>query len=90
MSVKPTKNSSKGTDETSESMRALFGANFRRGRQKAKLTQVAVEELTGIRQHYISEVAHGLHNLTLGTMMALAQAVGSDVRALLKRPSKRR
>ena len=90
MSVKPARSSSKGTDETSEGMRALFGANFRRGRQKAKLTQVAVEELTGIRQHYISEVAHGLHNLTLGTMMALAQAVGSDVRALLKRPSRRR
>ena len=87
MSVKPARSSSKGTDETSEGMRALFGANFR---QKAKLTQVAVEELTGIRQHYISEVENGLHNLTLGTMMALAQAVGSDVRALLKRPSKKR
>jgi len=90
MSVKSARSSSKGIDETSEGMRALFGANFRRGRQKAKLTQVAVEELTGIRQHYISEVENGLHNLTLGTMTALAQAVGSDVRALLKRPSKRR
>jgi transcriptional regulator with XRE-family HTH domain len=90
MSVKPARNSSKGTDETSESLRALFGANFRRGRLKAKLTQVAVEELTGIRQHYISEVENGLHNLTLGTMTTLAQAIGTDVRALLKRPSKRR
>jgi transcriptional regulator with XRE-family HTH domain len=90
MSVKPTKNSSKGTDETSESMRALFGANFRRGRQKAKLTQTDVQELTGIRQHYISEVESGLHNLTLGTMITLAQAVGTDVRALLKRPPKSR
>jgi transcriptional regulator with XRE-family HTH domain len=90
MSAKPVRSSSKGIDETLGDNRALFGANFRRGRLKAKLTQVAVEELTGIRQHYISEVENGLHNLTLGTMTALAQAVGSDVRALLKRPSKRR
>ena len=49
-----------------------------------------MEELPGIRQHYISEVENGLHNLTLGTMTTLAQAIGTDVRALLKRPSKRR
>jgi len=90
MSVKPARSSSKGTDETSEGMRTLFGANFRRGRQKAKLTQTDVQELTGIRQHYISEVENGLHNLTLGTMITLAQAVGTDVRALLKHPPKRR
>jgi transcriptional regulator with XRE-family HTH domain len=89
MSAKRTGISSK-TDETLRDNRALFGANFRRNHQKAKLTQVAVAELTGIRQHYISEVENGLHNLTLGTMMALAQAVGSDVRVLLKRPSKKR
>jgi transcriptional regulator with XRE-family HTH domain len=77
-------------DERRLGARALFGTNFRRGRLKAKLTQVAVEELTGIRQHYISEVENGLHNLTLGTMTTLAQAIGTDVRALLKRPSKRR
>ena len=90
MSAKRTGISSKGTDETLGDNRALFGANFRRGRQKAKLTQTDVQELTGIRQHNISEVENGLHNLTLGTMTALAQAVGSDVRALLKRPPKRR
>ena len=90
MSAKRTGISSKGTDETLRDNRALFGADFRRGRLKAKLTQTDVQELTGIRQHYISEVENGLHNLTLGTMTALAEAVGSDVRALLKRPSKRR
>ena len=67
----------------------VFGANFRRTRLKAKLTQAAVEELTGIRQHYVSEIENGLHNLTLDTMTTLAQAVGTDVRALLRRPSER-
>jgi transcriptional regulator with XRE-family HTH domain len=79
-----------GTDETSEDMRALFGANFRHARLKAKLTQAAVEELTGIRQHYISEIENGLQNLTLDTMTTLAQAIGTDLRALLRRPPKGR
>ena len=82
--------SSMGTDETSEDMRALFGANFRQARLKAKLTQAAVEELTGIRQHYISEIENGLQNLTLDTMTTLAQAIGTDLRSLLRRPPKGR
>ena len=89
----PTKrpgSSSRGADDTSEDMRALFGANFRQARLKAKLTQVDVKELTGIPQHYISEVENGLHNLTIDTMTTLAQAIGTDMRALLRRPAKRR
>ena len=90
MPAKRTGSSSKGTDETSEDMRALFGANFRQARLKAKLTQAAVEELTGIRQHYISEIENGLQNLTLDTMTTLAQAIGTDLRSLLRRPPKGR
>ncbi len=82
--------SSIGTDETSEDMRALFGANFRQARLKARLTQANVEELTGIRQHYISEIENGLQNLTLDTMTTLAQAIGTGLRALLRRPPKGR
>jgi hypothetical protein len=43
-----------------------------------------------IRQHYISEIENGLQNLTLGTMVTLAGAVGSDIRTLLRRPPKPR
>jgi transcriptional regulator with XRE-family HTH domain len=82
--------SSKGTDKTSEDMRVLFGANFRQARLKAKLTQTDVQELTGIRQHYISEIENGVWNLTLDTMTTLAQAIGTDVRALLRRPPRGR
>lgn len=71
-------------------MRALFGANLRQARIKAKLTQVEVEAATGIRQHYISEIENGLQNPTLDTMTALAMAVGTDVRALLRPPTKAR
>ena len=81
---------SKRTDSTLEDMRALFGANFRQARLKAKLTQIDVEGLTGIRQHYVSETENGLHNLTLDTMTTLAQAVGVELRDLLRRSRKRR
>jgi hypothetical protein len=38
----------------------------------------------------IPEIENGLQNVTLGTVTALAQAIGTDVRALLRRrPSKR-
>jgi transcriptional regulator with XRE-family HTH domain len=90
MPAKRTGSSSKGTDDSSEDMRVLFGANFRQVRLKAKLTQANVEELTGIRQHYISEIENGLQNLTLDTMTTLAQAIGTDVRALLRRPPRGR
>jgi transcriptional regulator with XRE-family HTH domain len=89
MPVKRAGSSSKRTEGTLESMRALFGANLRQARLKAKLTQTDVQQLTGIRQHYISEIENGVRNLTLDTMTTLAQAIGTDIRALLKRPSKR-
>ncbi len=90
MPAKRAGSSSKGIDETSEDMRALFGSNFRQARLKARMTQADVEERTGIRQHYISEIENGLQNLTLDTMTTLAQAIGTDVRALLRRPPKGR
>ena len=90
MPAKGVASSSKRTDNTVDDMRALFGANFKQARLKAKLTQVEVEGLTGIRQHYISETENGMHNLTLDTMTTLAQAVGVELRELLRRPPKRR
>jgi transcriptional regulator with XRE-family HTH domain len=80
--------SSKGVEETAEQMRALFGANFRQARLKAKLTQVEVAALTGLQQPYISDMENGQQNLTLSTMIILARAVGSDVRSLLTRPKR--
>ena len=90
MPIKRVGSSSKGAGGTSADMRALFGTNCRQARLKARLTQTEVQELTGIRQHYISEIENGLWNLTLDTMTTLARALGTDVRALLKRPPKRR
>jgi transcriptional regulator with XRE-family HTH domain len=90
MAAERTGNLSKVNCGPLEDMRVLFGANLRLARRKARLTQTEVQELTGIRQHYISEIENGLWNLTLDTMTTLARALGTDVRALLKRPPKRR
>lgn len=81
--------SSRGVGETPEALSALFGANFREARLKAGLTQADVATRTGIQQSYLSEIESGQKNLTLTTMVILARVVGTDVRTLLKRPSRR-
>lgn len=68
----------------------LFGTNLRELRTKAGMSQKDVQTQTGIRQHYVSEIENGLQNPTLETMVMLADAVGAEVRALLKPPPKRR
>jgi hypothetical protein len=55
-------------DDTSEDLRALFGANFRQARLKAKLTQNEVVARTGIRQGYISEVENGVRISSTSTI----------------------
>jgi DNA-binding XRE family transcriptional regulator len=67
-----------------ESMQILFGENLRLARLKAGLTQTELSAKTGIRQEYISQIEGGKLNPTLATMLALAEAVGKDVRTLLK------
>jgi DNA-binding XRE family transcriptional regulator len=89
MAAKRAPGPSRATDKAAEELRTLVGINFRRARLKANLTQADVEQLTGIRQHYISEIERGLRNLTLDTMSALATVTGTDIRALLRRPSKK-
>jgi len=89
MPAKPTWAPSKRIYDASASMCALFGANFRKARLKARMTQADVEQLTGIRQHYVSEIELGLQNPTLYTMAALAGAIATEVRSLLRPPPKR-
>jgi hypothetical protein len=51
MAAKRAGSSSKGIDETSGEMRALFGANFRQARLKARLTQVAMGAVSRGRRY---------------------------------------
>jgi transcriptional regulator with XRE-family HTH domain len=65
-------------------LRITFGINFKAARIKAGLTQTDITGLTGIAQTYISSIECGKQNPTLDTLAALAEAIGSDVRTLLK------
>ena len=72
----------------SAELRVLFAANLRKARQKAALSQEDLAAYAGIHQPYVSALEHGAYNLTLETMVNLADAVGVDVRQLL-RPRRR-
>jgi transcriptional regulator with XRE-family HTH domain len=70
-----------------EELRLRFGDDLRRARAKAKLNQTDVPARAGTQQHYVSEVENGRHNVTVGTMVNLAGAVGAKAMNLLrKRP----
>jgi hypothetical protein len=90
MATKQRPRSPSRSDESSEELHVLFGANFRQARLKAKLSQVEVAARTGMGQPYISEIENGVRDITLGTMSSVARAVGTDVRTLLKRPRTRK
>lgn len=60
----------------SEKLQREFGQRFRDARGVAGLTQSDVERSTGVNKGHISEIERGLQNLTLGTMVTLAKAVG--------------
>ena len=90
MATKQRPRSPSGTDDTSEEMHVLFGANLRQARLKAKLSQAEVAARTGMRQPYISDIENGVRDITLGTMTSCARAVGTDVRTLLKQPRRRK
>ena len=67
-----------------EALQVLFGENFRGARLRAGLTQREIETQTGLKQAYISQIERGKLNPTLASMVALAEVVRKDVRALLK------
>ena len=66
-----------------QELQRLFGANFRKARQKAKLSQSEVGKLTDMQREMVSAIESGKHNLTLKTMDKLARAVDHGVTTLL-------
>jgi DNA-binding XRE family transcriptional regulator len=70
-----------------EAMQILFGENLRIARLKAGLTQQELAAKANIRQAHLSQIEGGKLNPMLMTMVALADAVGKDLRTLLKPPT---
>jgi transcriptional regulator with XRE-family HTH domain len=70
-----------------EAMQILFGENLRIARLKAGLTQQELAAKANIRQAHVSQIEGGKLNPMLMTMVALAEAVGKDLRTLLRPPT---
>src|SRR5258707_11214087 len=70
-----------------EAMKILLGKNLRLARLKAGLTQQELAAKANIRQAHVSQIEGGKLNPMLMTMVALAEAVGKDLRTLLRPPT---
>lgn len=68
-------------------MRRLVGRNVRQYREKRRLTQEQLAEISGFSQQYISSLEQGRRNPTVITLYELAIALGVSHIDLL-RPSK--
>jgi transcriptional regulator with XRE-family HTH domain len=53
---------------------------------KSDLTQAEIADRLGITQQYLSLIETGRKNVTLRTMIALADVLGADLSAMLRRP----
>ena len=76
-----------GVSNAGEAMQILFGENLRLARLKAGLTQQELAAKANIRQAHLSQIESGKLNPMLTTMVTLADAVGKDLRTLLRPPT---
>jgi transcriptional regulator with XRE-family HTH domain len=60
-----------------------FGATLRQYRKQRRLSQPALAARTGIHHTYISEIEHGLHNISVLMLLRLAHALEIPVASLL-------
>lgn len=61
---------------------ATVAARLKSARQQRKLTQRQVAEKAGLQYSYVYEIETGKTNITLRTLVALAEALHVDVRTL--------
>jgi DNA-binding XRE family transcriptional regulator len=74
---------------TPADLQIIFGENVKAARERHGMSQREFSEQTGFTQQYLSLVETGQKNLTLLTMMTLAQAVGETVSEMLRPRSER-
>ena len=64
-------------------IRIVFGQNLRRFRLAANLSQEAVAEKMGVDRAHVSSMERGQQNVTLLTLLEVAQALGCRAKDLL-------
>ena len=62
----------------------MFGQNLRAARLKSGLKQSEIAERTGLTQQYLSLIEAGQQNITLKTMVLLADVVGRNIIDMLR------
>ena len=73
--------------ELTAELQIAFGRNVKAARIKAGMTQTELADLSGLRQHHLSQIENGQMNVTLGTMARLARTLGSEVSDMLRKAS---
>ena len=73
-------------EEVPQNLLAVFGGNLRAARLKGGLKQSDLAERLGFAQSRIALIESGHQNLTLKTMMRLAEVVGHNVSDMLLKP----
>lgn len=53
----------------------IIGNNIRAARKQAQLGQIDLAEMVGIDRAYLSEIENGHRNMTVGVLMAIADAL---------------
>ena len=79
-----TKPSVTALDSVREDFQLIFGQNLRAARLKSELKQSEVAERTGLTQQYLSLIEAGQQNITLKTMVLLADVVGRNIIDMLR------
>jgi transcriptional regulator with XRE-family HTH domain len=65
-------------------IRRVFGANVRRYRLAADLSQAALAERMGVDRAHVSAIERGLQNATLITILQISEALSVRPSALLE------
>jgi DNA-binding XRE family transcriptional regulator len=87
--VRPKPRGAGRSGATPADLQIIFGENVKAARERHGMSQREFSEQTGFTQQYLSLVETGQKNLTLRTMMTLAQAVGETVSEMLRPRSER-
>ena len=61
-----------------------FGINFKHYRNKAKMSQENIAEITGFSKSYISNVESAKHNISLVNAIKFANSINKTIEELIK------
>lgn len=73
-----------GDDPVARELRIGFGNDLRAARRRARLSQAEVAGRVGVSQRLVSAIERGEQNMTVGTMVAFARALGFDLVVALR------